>query len=96
MKFTDGHEGMYVEVTEDYRSTFKGGIQFMITGNGFGEILGFESGSWYTNTESNWDHNKKLFKLKWSDGRTGSMHPKHLQPSTKKAFFLSALQGQIK
>lgn len=87
MKFADGHEGMYVEVTEKYRSIFeRGNLQSMITGNGFGKIVGFRK-------IVDWENTEHIFKLKWSNGYTSSMAPTHLQPSTKKAFFIAALQG---
>lgn len=87
MNFSDGRIDMYVEVTEKYRSIFQtDNLKAMITGNGFGKIIGFES-------NSDHDYDEKIFSLKWSNGYTSAMHPIHLQLSTKKAFFVQVLRG---
>lgn len=87
MNFSDGNKGMFVEVTDAYREIFnRGNLSRLITGGGFGKIVDFE-------VHSDWTQSHKLFKIMWSNGRISSMAPTHLQPSTKKAFFIRALRG---
>lgn len=85
MKFEDLQIGMFVSVTDEYRAV----IPAMITwGKGQGKVIGFEK------TEPKvWsdDLNIDIPKIKWANGFESTIHSTHLQPSTKKAFFIAAL-----
>lgn len=88
MNFSDGNKGMFVEVTDAYREIFnRGNLSRMITGGGYGKIVDFDE------VHSDWGRSNKLFKIMWSNGHLATMAPTHLQPSTKKAFFIQALRG---
>lgn len=86
MNIEDSKVGMFVEVTDEYRSTFNSSdhginLSWMIHGRGYGKIIGVEH-----------RENHYVFVIEWSDKHQSTMAPVHLQPSTKKAFFTAALK----
>ena len=84
MKFEDLQTGMFVEVTDKYRAVMPESITW---GGGFGQVIEFEKICGDDHTEI------QTPKIKWANGFSSTIHPTHLQPSTKKAFFIAALQG---
>lgn len=90
MKFENVQVGMFVEVTDEYRSTFNPSdsgidLSWMIHGRGYGKIVGTEE----RDHPLLQDHH--LFVIEWSDNFQSAMAPVHLQPSTKKKYFIAAL-----
>lgn len=85
MKFENLQLGMFVSVTDEYRAIIPAAITW---GKGQGKVIGFE------NTESAVWSGKPYIdipKIEWANGNRSTMHPKHLQPSTKKKYFMATL-----
>lgn len=87
MKFEDLQIGMFISVTDEYRAIIPASITW---GKGQGKVIGFEKG-W----DGGWDEEPDIDipKIEWASGFENMIHPKHLQPSTKKNYFIAVLQG---
>lgn len=86
MKSENLQEGMYISVTDEYRSKM---LESITWGKGFGLVIGFDkrASAWFDELEI------EICTIKWADGAESTMHPIHLQQSTKKAFFKATLEG---
>lgn len=85
MNSEDLQLGMFVSVTDEYRSIMPVAITW---GKGQGRVIEFEKmdpAVWSDDPEID------IPKIEWADGIKSTMHPKHLQPSTKKKYFIAAL-----
>lgn len=86
MKIADIQLGMFVSVTDKYRAVMPKAITW---GGGEGKVIRISvSGTGWAE-----DRETKIPEIEWTNGYKSTMHPVHLQPSTKKAFFIATLQG---